>query len=336
LKKRGFNFWLCGDFSNGTSRAMGLAVAVMRPSPRAATTEGVMKTEALIWMESRFPKQIAVLAGLALLSTGCGDDDDTIVYNIDTRPAVPTGVVTVTGDGFVDIYWNPVYQENVVGYGVYRSATIDGAYNRIATVEGRESNYHRDSGLVNGVTVFYAVDAFDQSGMESDLSYEDAFDTPRPAGMNLMVFAFQQDAAHSGIDFSDYALPTFVTGGNAADTDVFFHRLNGVLYAKGTQIAGIFNDLQDLGFTESMDDVSWSPQEGWSISPNGVELIAGHTYVVWTWDSYFAKFRVVEIFESPLGEPQGAIIDWAYQIDQNNPELISVYTGARKSRIEAR
>jgi len=290
-----------------------------------------MKTQAVTRMDSRMLERsgIAVFAGLALLSAGC--DDDTVVYNVTTRPAVPTGVATVTGDGFVDIFWNPVFQENVVGYGVYRSATLNGTYNRIATMDGRESNSYRDTGLINGVTVFYAVDAFDQQGNESELSYEDAFDTPRPAGANLTVLTRQFGPGQSGIDFSDYSLPTFVTAFDAFDTDIYFQQVTGVLYAKGTQIQGSFNDLQDLGFTETMDDVSWSPSEGWSISPDGVELIEGHTYVVWTWDSYFAKFRVLQILLSPLGIPQGARIDWAYQIDQNNPELISVYN--RKTRL---
>jgi hypothetical protein len=55
---------------------------------------------------------------------------------------------------------------------------------------------------------------------------------------------------------------------------------------------------------------------------------------VWTWDGYFAKFRIVELFQTMPGVPTGALIDWAYQIDQNNPELLNPYTGDRKSRAE--
>jgi hypothetical protein len=160
------------------------------------------------------------------------------------------------------------------------------------------------------------------------------FDTPRPEGVNAVVHARQQDPARSGINFSDHELSTFITAHDATDADVYFHRLDGVLYAKGTLIGGFSNDIQDLGFTTSMDEVSWAPSEGWSLSPNGVELIEGHTYVVWTWDSFFAKFRVVQIFESGPGLPSGARFDWAYQIDQNNPELQSFYSGHRKS-VEA-
>ncbi len=273
------------------------------------------------------------LALLGVLALGC--DDDTVIYDLDDPPAVPTGVTTVTGDGFVDIYWYPVREEDVIGYGVYRSDTLQGPYHRIATVHGRESDHHRDTGLTNGVTLYYAVDAFDDDGDESELSYEDAFDTPRPAGTNLFVFARQESAAQSGIDFSDHHLSSFVTAYNATDTDLFFQRMNGILYAKGTLIGGYWNDIQDLGWTDSMDDVSWSPTDGWSVSPDGVELIKGHTYVVWTWDSYFAKFRVVGITESTPGSPSGARVDWAYQIDQDNPELRNGYTGRRTTRDDS-
>jgi hypothetical protein len=261
----------------------------------------------------------AAHALLATLAVGC--DDDTIVYNLDDPPAAPTGVTTVTGDGAVEIFWNPVREVDVVGYGVYRSNTLQGPYQRIATVNGRESGYHIDTGLVNGVTLYYAIDAFDDEGIESELSYEDAFDTPRPAGQNVMVAARQEDLTHSGIDFSDYDTITFVAPYNAPDTDLFLQRLNGVLFVKGTLINGYWNDIQDLGYTTSLDEVSWAPSQGWSVAPDGVELIQGHTYVVWTWDSYFAKFRIVELFESAPGVPSGARIDWAYQIDQSNPEL---------------
>jgi hypothetical protein len=275
-----------------------------------------------------------LLAGFGL--AGCGEDDT--VSPRDLPPAVPTGVTTVTGDGWVEIQWNPVREEDVVGYGVYRSRTLEGAYNRIATVEGVESTSYLDTHVINGVTYYYAVDAFDEAGNESDLSYEDAFDTPRPAGTNVVVFALEEVPSSSGIDFSEYDRPGFVTAFDAPGTDVYFHRASGVLYAKGTLIGGFWNDIQDLGYTESMDEISWAPTQGWSVSPLGVELIEGHTYVVWTWDSFFAKFRVVEVLSSLSnpGIPSGARIDWAYQIDPNNPELAPGRLALGEGRVQER
>jgi hypothetical protein len=255
---------------------------------------------------------------IALALAGC--EDEKVVYVDDNPPAVPTGVYTITGDGWVEIRWNPVREDDVAGYGVYWNDTLDGAYMRLGEVTGMESTRFLHTGLSNGTTYFYAVDAFDFAGHESDLSYEDAFDTPRPEGVDVDVYAREADPQLSGIDFSQYPPSPFVTAFDSDSTDVFFQRIGQVLYAKGTVIDGWPNDIQDLGYTDSMDEVSWAPSEGWSVAPSGVELIEGHTYVVWTWNLHFAKFRVVSL-EFAAGLPVRATIDWAYQVDNNNPEL---------------
>jgi hypothetical protein len=271
-------------------------------------------------MKTTYPSGPFAFAIVVLAALGVAGCDDDVVYVEDGPPAVPTGVVTVTGDEWVEVQWNPVREDDVAGYGVYRSRTADGEYDRITTVHGVENTTHVDENVVNGTTYYYAVDAFDRTGHESALSYEDAFDTPRPAGTGVTLYALQEDPARSGLDWSDYPVSSFVTWWSAVDTDLYVQRVDGVLYAKGTVIGGYPNDIQDLGWTESMDDVSWAPGDGWSASPNGVELIKGHTYVVWTWDSFYAKFRVVETF-SNSGNLSAILIDWAYQIDQDNPEL---------------
>lgn len=272
-----------------------------------------------------FALAIAVLVGLAL--AGCNDD---VVYVEDGPPAVPAGVATITGDGQVEILWYPVREDDVAGYGVYRSRTLDGAYDRLATVHGADNDSYVDHDVVNGQTYYYAVDAFDRAGHESDLSYEDAFDTPRPAGTGVTLYTMESDPARAGLDWSDWDRGTFVASWNAPDTDLYVQRTAGVLHMVGTEIGGYWNDIQDLGWTSSMDDVSWSPADGWSVSPNGVELIRGHTYAVWTHDNFFAKFRVVDILGSP-GTPTTVVIDWAYQIDQGNQELRNQRRPERKT-----
>lgn len=264
--------------------------------------------------------RILGLAATAAALLGMGGCSDDVVYIQDGPPAVPVGVYTITGDEFVEVRWSPVREVDLAGYGVYRSLTIDGAYERIATQNGVENTTHVDFDVANGVTYYYAVDAFDINDHESELSYEDVFDTPRPAGTNVQVQAREVVPTTAGIDLSDWRTPGFVTAWNAADTDLYVQRISGVLYLKGTNIGGLWNDIQDLGFTDTMDDVSWAPSDGWSVSPNGVELINGHTYVIWTHDSYFAKVRVTAILQTS-GIPSAILLDWAYQVDQSNPEL---------------
>jgi hypothetical protein len=262
----------------------------------------------------------AVLCAAASLAlTGCDSSNDPLFAG--GPPAVPTGVFTITGDGQVEVRWNPVRGNSVEGYGVYRSdTTIDGAYNRLSSVFGEESTSYVDHAVVNGTTYFYAVDAFNFQRQESALSYEDAFDTPRPAGTGETLFASAVDPARAGLDWSSYDA-NFVRAFDDPQTDVFVQRIDGVLYAKGRPIGLYLNDLQDLGWTASLDDISWAPADGWSVSPNGVELIVGHTYVVWTHDEHFAKFRVRAIQVDGLLQPTSITFDWAYQIDPQNPEL---------------
>ena len=275
------------------------------------------------------------ITGLVAISlAGCHDGYHTSPHSDRSAPAVPSGVFTITGDLEVEVRWNPVRENGVAGYGVYRSSTADGAYRRLATVDGAESSSFVDYDVTNGVTYFYAVDAFDYDGDESALSYETAFDTPRPAGAGVIVFALQENANSSGLDWSNWN-GSFVRPFDNANTDIFVQRVNGILFAKGTAIGGYWNDIQSLGYTESMDEVSWAPEQGWSINPNGIELIEGHTYVVWTHESHFAKFRVVSILETN-GNPSAIVIDWAYQIDQGNPELSPLFQREEKAGPDRR
>ena len=286
--------------SDGTAPAMVLGVSITRHRPAGIGQRQVIS------MRTATHLRILGLTGAAwacLALTGCEDD---VIFVEDGPPAVPSGVYTVTGDRSVDVFWSAVRDDDVAGYGVYRSRTGSGAFDRIATLQGAESTGYTDFDVANGVTYFYAVDAFDERGHESALSYEDAFDTPRPSGQNITAWARENDPIRSGIDMSDWRTSGFVTAWNAVDADLFVRRVDGVLYLKGTAIGGFWNDVQDLGYTESMDDVSWAPGDGWSVSPNGVELIAGHTYVVWTHDSYFAFDDFVYSDKTEAGNAIGA------------------------------
>lgn len=230
--------------------------------------------------------------------------------NADTEsPPVPSGVYSVTGDEAVTVYWSPMIGADVEGYGVYVSPNPDGPFDQVGQAFGEATDNYVESGLENGVTRYYAVDAFDFDGNRSELSSEFVHDTPRPAGRNLTLHAPCCEPDRTGVDWSKYP------GGSAAlavpfddpMADFVVVEASGLLFLRGTSIQGFENNIQDFGFTESLDDVDWSPEEGWSASPNGVELIADHSYIVWTWDDYFAKFRVV-------GKSATSVtVDWAYQ-----------------------
>jgi hypothetical protein len=263
---------------------------------------------------------LMILAATVLI-TGCDDDEVTIYKDV---PAVPVGVFSITGDGYVDIIWQSNNDNGITaGYGVYRFVGYVGdqeEYELIATVDagiGAVTESYRDYDVVNGVTEYYAVNAFNEVG-ESELSYEDVFDTPRPQG-NLVVRDFWDYPAQSGVDF--FPFPPYAQVGHwdldnpdiyfeyDTENEAFFFWVGGIDYQDV--------DIQDYGYIDDIKGVGWGDPGGTWSEVGWMELLEGHGYVVWTADNYFAAFRV-----NYLNYGSKSInITWSFQTDQGNPEL---------------
>lgn len=258
---------------------------------------------------------------LALAVSGCHDKDRVVAVRDVTPPAAPRGLYSVTGDGRVSLHWLGNTESDVAGYKVYVAPCASGTscpYDYVLTTAGTSAEV---TGLSNGTTRFFAVAAFDRAGNESDLTYEDVFDTPRPAGFGLTVGAVSTEPMIAGVDFSAYGTGSFRQPWDGVNVDVFHDVVGGSAYMFA---AFTDTDIQDAGYATSLDAVDWAPDAGWS--PDGtVQLIPGHNYVVWTHDNHYAKFRVTGLSSGPAR----VTIDWAYQTDPGNPEL-----AARRPRIE--
>jgi hypothetical protein len=250
-------------------------------------------------------KRGLLLLAVALMVAGCRDSTapDT------TPPASPRAVHSVTGDQSVVLSWVANTEPDLAGYRVYMSPCANGPgcpYDLVTTTTGTQVQV---SALTNGDTRFFAVSAVDVAGNESALSREDIFDTPRPAGTNLVLSNAAIDSLTAGYDFSDFTIRPY----NNSMTDIFYGTSDGAFL----MICPFADtDIQDAGFATSLDAVDFAPDGGWS--PTGTaELIVGHCYVVWTFDNHFAKFRVTSI------TPSRVVVDWAYQVATGNPELKS-------------
>jgi len=249
------------------------------------------------------------LAVLALGSLSCCDDECDCVVVDRIAPAPPIGVFSVTGDEIVEIYWWQNTERDLAGYNIYWNDIDEtGPYDLLATTD---QSFYKDRGLQNGVTYFYIVTAFDRAGNES-LASEVIFDTPRPEGFNLKLYNFELrhlggSFLLNGYDFSARRRTDYTEG----STDIYFGHEGGLylMYGKGDE-----NWIQDAGYIPLVD-VNWAPEEGWS-GTGTVELIRGHSYIVWTESNNFAKFEVIEL----TGEY--VVIDWAYQEAKGNPELV--------------
>ncbi len=247
---------------------------------------------------------LLVVAAVGL--TGC--DETTTAPRDVTPPAAPRGFYSVTGDGQVRLNWLANTESDVAGYRLYLSPCASGSncpYDRIGSTSATQ---FIATGLTNGVTRFYAVSAVDNAGNESALSYETVFDTPRPSGSGS-INNFVNGTAGAGWDFSAFT----TRASNDPLTDIFYG-YNGSVYQMFTP--DVLTDIQDAGFSTSLDAVDFAPNDGWS--PTGsVELIPGHCYIVWTRDDHYAKFRVTSLTSTVVW------FDWAYQTAAGNPELKS-------------
>ncbi len=243
----------------------------------------------------------------AVSIVGC--DTDVNIYYDNTPPETPTDIRTITGDNMVQIIWDPVNSSDLAGYAVYYSYSYDGKYRLIGTTE---KTYLIDYGAENGVTIYYAVAAYDHNGNESELSYDVAYDTPRPEGYNNRIYDYKNYPHIAGYSFASYQLMAY----NSDYTDFFFENDNGVFYLNVWEDT----DIQDMGPTYDIYDITEAPLNGWVEQFPGanikyVRAYPGHTYVIWTWDNHFAKIRIKNIDFNHL------IFDWAYQTAEGNIEL---------------
>jgi hypothetical protein len=218
-------------------------------------------------------------------------------------PGSPSGLYTETGDNLIELFWRPNPEADVAGYNVFASPTYDGRYELIGSTR---SPYFNDNGARNGSTYYYAVTAYDYDGNESELSRDVIYDVPRPEGYNVMLNSYRQTPAYAGYDFSDYSVRAY----NDLYADMYFEYFDGEYYMNVRPDT----DILDVGATGSLLEVRQAPTSGWSPT-HDVILRVGHTYVVWTWDDHYAKFRVTSLSSNRV------VFDWAYQLQEANPML---------------
>ncbi len=246
-------------------------------------------------------KTLFMLLTLSIvLLSGCHTDN---LHPDMMPPAEPTGIRTLTGDNLIELFWNPSPDPDVAGYNVFVSTSYNGPYNIIGSTA---YPHFIDGGAVNGNTYFYAISAYDFDGNESGLSKDVAYDVPRPEGYDVVLNDYRMYPNSSGYDFSSYAVIPY----DALGVDMFFENYNGTLYMDVYEDT----DIQDMGPTNSILDISTAPAGGWSATHDAV-LAVGHTYVVWTFDDHYAKFRVTALSAGRVA------FDWAYQLQKSNPML---------------
>jgi hypothetical protein len=246
-------------------------------------------------------KLTSILAAISILAfAGCRHN----LFSPDlTPPSAPRGVYTSTGDNFIEIFWNSNPEYDVAGYNVFVAPAYKGPYTLIGS---SRDTYFVDRDARNGNNYYYAVTAYDYDGNESNMSRDVAYDIPRPEGYNVLLGDYQGYPAASGYDFSTYSVVAY----DDQYADMYFEYYSGEYYMN----LHTDSDIEDMGPTGSLLDIKTAPASGWSPTHDAI-LRAGHTYVVWTWDDHYAKFRVTAL------SPSRVVFDWAYQLQVSNPLL---------------
>lgn len=239
------------------------------------------------------------IAFTSLLVIGC----ESSLPPENNPPAPPTGLSTSTGDNFIELFWIKSPEHDVAGYNVFVSSSYDGRYDLIGSTR---VPHFVDRGAVNGNVYYYAVTAFDEDGNESPLSKDLAYDIPRPEGYGVSLADVHRIPAGSGYDFSRSAVVSY----DDEYADMYFEYYQDTLFMN----VRTDTDIQDMGPTESVLQIATAPSGGWS-ETHDVVLKEGHTYVVWTWDDHFAKFRVSSL------SPAKVVFDWVYQVRSSTPLL---------------
>lgn len=270
---------------------------------------------------------------LTICTSGCSESSRRVVGTDDVfPPGEPRDIFSVTGDGEVTLYWSAPGGGDVVAYSVFISQD-DHDYYRITDVGAGQ--HHLVIGgeslpegvpfdFVNGESYFLGVSALDSAGNESELTETSTtFDTPRPAGRGLRLYrADGSRATESGYDFSRSPFG-YAMSGTSLFTDVYFIWSGGVpvLRTPHPQVV----EMQDIGWLDFDDPrAGWFSEAGWQ-PLSEVTLRLGHVILVRIWEetrpgNLFEPFHVAKLAVTGI-DGESVTLDWAYQIDPNNPEL---------------
>ncbi len=254
-----------------------------------------------------------------IVFAGCEEkcDDDSVW---DPRPEPPQGVFSITGDEYVELWWAGPYDRDIDEFIIYANTVgLNADYVEIGR-RSADDNPNVDliyydfthSNLDNGDTYYYAIASVDNAGQISTLSAEDIFDTPRPEGV-IYIYDINVIQSSAGIHF---VAGSTIDAANS-ECDAYIDSFDGIYYLNAGDL-NLFRgtEIQGMGYTTYWDDIGYAPTTGWS-DLGYVEVVIGHTYIIKTDDNHYAKMRVLET------DGAGVRLQWAYQTDLNNPELIA-------------
>jgi hypothetical protein len=270
------------------------------------------------------------IPALALL-VACNDDNGN---GPGVAPEAPTSLSSTTLDGSIALVWsdNP-FQADPDIFGNYRvySTSYDIDADQCGTdwlVEGTTvAPEFLVGALANGVPRCFSVTAVSVDGFESDRSPLRG-DTPRPDARNVVLSAAPTTPLGSGFRFWDDLNDDgstqsgelgLVRSANAPEIDFFVDRdgngdlfLTPVRAGTGVEYYNENDPVEDLTSIDFAEDLNYRT--------TGIKAVPGFGYVFETdgGDGFvrYGAVRVLHVGTTFL------IMDWAFQTDPGNPELL--------------
>lgn len=247
-------------------------------------------------------------------------------------PPVPTGVEAVALDSGIYLRWSDV-SRSAEDFSFYRVYLDDGAGVLLLLGETDTEGF-LDLLVGNGETYGYAVSAVDSDGHESAASVS-AFGTPRPDFHGELVYAYEDEPGLSGFRFQADESSDPVLSGDDPIRD-FRVESDGLGWwlvpGPGVQVSDtpVFTTALKCGPAADAGCVDLSVAPAGGYTSGTLQLVPEFSYVVRVPADGGWQYGVVRI--SHIGFAQnGAIVifDWAFQLQVDNPNLVSVPTGLR-------
>jgi hypothetical protein len=271
------------------------------------------------------------MLGAIAVVTACSSDSRT---GPGVPPDVPASLSSTSLDGAIALTWTDnSYTSDPGNFQNYRIYST--TYNLDQNVCGSSWQLEGTTvapefvvgALTNGIPRCFSVTATSVDGFESDRSPLRS-DTPRPDSRNIILYATQFQAAGSGFRFwddlnGDAAVQAnelgLVRSGAGSDIDFFVDRDNvGDLYLTPVRTGTGVEYYDDNNPVEDLTSIDFAADR--SYRTTGILAIPGYGYVFeMDGGDGFKRYGAVRL--SHVGH-DFLILDWAYQTDPGNPELL--------------
>lgn len=257
------------------------------------------------------------------------------IVTVDERLALqkPATLTSTTLDAAIALAWSDnAFTADPARFRIYRvySSPFDLELNLCGTAWFLEGTTVAPefiaSALTNGAPRCFAVSAVSQEGFESLWSPLRS-DTPRPDARNVVVYARQSQDAGSGFRFwrdqngngrTDAGELGLVQSGSSPLNDFSVERdITGALFLtpvrSGTGVA-----VYGTAPVADLTSIDYAPNITYGLG--GIQALPGWGYVFETdGGDGFARYGAVRV--THVGQ-NFLILDWAFQTDRGNPELI--------------